>query len=283
MGKRRKIKRVVFSAVVIICLGIIARYSYNTFLPKDNQNIKVQKKKKLKSETKSTVKLEKKDASLLANKDNSTSEAKIVTIDAGHQAKGNNELEAIGPGSKQRKPKVTSGTTGKFTHKLESEVNLEVALKLQSILESRGYKVVMVRTSQNVNISNIERAEIANNANANINVRLHCDGSDNSSLSGFFVLTPSQNNRYLSQNIVSDSLKLSNCLLSSIEKTTSAKNRGISYRDDLTGTNWSKVPTTLVEMGEMSNKEEDYNLSNPDYQLKMATGIADGIDEYFKE
>lgn len=214
---------------------------------------------------------------------NTKETGKTICIDAGHQRYGNNALEAIGPGSSIRKPKVTSGTVGKYTHKAESEVNLETAKKLKSILISRGYKVVMVRESQDVNISNIQRAEIANKSNADLAIRIHCDGSGNSALHGYFILTPSSSNRFLSSSIVNSSLRLTKCLLPAIQKATGANNRGISYRDDLTGTNWSKVPTVLVEMGEMSNKQEDYALSTPAYQEKMATGMANGIDEYFKK
>ena len=214
---------------------------------------------------------------------NTKETGKTICIDAGHQRYGNNALEAIGPGSSTRKPKVTSGTVGKYTHKAESEVNLETAKKLKSILISRGYKVVMVRESQDVNISNIQRAEIANKSNADLAIRIHCDGSGNSALHGYFILTPSSSNRFLSSSIVNSSLRLTKCLLPAIQKATGANNRGISYRDDLTGTNWSKVPTVLVEMGEMSNKQEDYALSTPAYQEKMATGMANGIDDYFGE
>lgn len=216
-----------------------------------------------------------------SNNANGQAMGKTICIDAGHQRYGNNALEAIGPGSTTKKPKVTSGTEGQYTHKAESEVNLETAKKLKSILLQRGYKVVMVRETQNVNISNIQRAEIANKNNADIAIRIHCDGSGNSSLHGYFILTPSSSNKFLSASIVNSSLKLTKCLLPAIQKTTGASNRGISYRDDLTGTNWSKVPTVLVEMGEMNNRTEDYALASSAYQEKMATGMANGIDDYF--
>ncbi|BBH27351.1 N-acetylmuramoyl-L-alanine amidase [Intestinibaculum porci] len=241
-----------------------------------NRTVKTQNKEAAKNDTNTNVKVN-------TNSNTNTKETgRTICIDAGHQRYGNNALEAIGPGSSIRKPKVTSGTEGKYTHKAESEVNLETAKKLKSILISRGYKVVMVRESQDVNISNIQRAEIANKSNADLAIRIHCDGSGNSALHGYFILTPSSSNRFLSSSIVNSSLRLTKCLLPAIQKATGANNRGISYRDDLTGTNWSKVPTVLVEMGEMSNKQEDYALSTPAYQEKMATGMANGIDDYFK-
>ena len=120
---------------------------------------------------------------------------KIVVIDAGHQAKGNNAKEPIGPGAKEKKAKVTTGTTGKWTKKKESEINLAVAKKLQKELEKRGYKVIMVRTQQNVNISNKQRADIANKAKADAFIRLHCDGSNNKSVNGAHTIAPTSKNK----------------------------------------------------------------------------------------
>lgn len=210
------------------------------------------------------------------------SQGKTICIDAGHQRYANTGLEAIGPGSSTKKMKVTGGTQGSFTKVPESVVNLATAKKLKQILISRGYKVVMVRESQDVNISNIQRAQIANKSSSDLCIRIHCDGSGVSSVHGYFILTPSHKNKYLSSSIVDQSLKLTKCLLPAIQKTTGANNRGISYRDDLTGTNWSKIPTVLVEMGEMSNKQEDEALVTSAYQEKMAQGMANGIDDYFK-
>ena len=167
-----------------------------------NRTVKTQNKEAAKNDTNTNVKVN-------TNSNTNTKETgRTICIDAGHQRYGNNALEAIGPGSSIRKPKVTSGTEGKYTHKAESEVNLETAKKLKGILISRGYKVVMVRESQDVNISNIQRAEIANKSNADLAIRIHCDGSGNSALHGYFILTPSSSNRFLSSSIVNSSLRL---------------------------------------------------------------------------
>ena len=58
---------------------------------------------------------------------------------------------------------------------------------------------------------------------------------------------------------------------------------GIFERGDLTGFNWSKVPAVLIEMGFMSNYNEDLMMSNPEYQRKMMQSVADGIEIYLKD
>ena len=70
-------------------------------------------------------------------------------------------------------------------------------------------------------------------------------------------------------------------MLSSYCAKTGLRNRGVFYRDDLTGTNWSTVPTTLMEMGFMTNAADDRFMASASGQKKMVTGLADGIDAYF--
>ena len=74
--------------------------------------------------------------------------------------------------------------------------------------------------------------------------------------------------------------EFSKILLEEYVKATGAKNRGLIYRDVLTGTNWATVPNTLIELGFMSNAEEDKKLSEKDYQDKIVKGLVNGIDRY---
>lgn len=214
--------------------------------------------------------------------DKKTEYAGTVIIDPGHQGKQNTELEPIGPGAKEKKVKVTSGTAGKWSKKTEAEINLIIGLQLQKELEKRHYKVVMVRTSQNVNISNKERAEIANKAKGDAFIRLHCNGGNNPATSGALAVAPTKKNTFLNPDMITKSNQLSKDVLNYLCKATGAKNRGLQYNDKLTGTNWSKVPTTVIEMGFMTNKEEDLKLANAEYQKKLCQGMSDGIDAYMK-
>ena len=205
----------------------------------------------------------------------------VVCLDPGHQTKGNPALEEIAPNSDKKKAKVTTGTRGVVTKKYESELMLEIALKLKTSLENKGYKVIMTRTTNDVNISNVERALFANKNKVTLYIRLHADGSENKNTYGASVLTSSPKNKY-TEKTQKESEKFSKVLLEEYVKSTGAKNRGVIYRDDLTGTNWAEVTNTLIELGFMSNEDEDKKLSDDKYQDKIIDGLVNGIEKYLK-
>ena len=204
----------------------------------------------------------------------------MVAIDAGHQRRGDSSTEPVGPGSSTKKAKVADGATGVSTGVPEYQLNLDVAKKLKSELKRRGYKVYMIRSKNDVNISNIERAQAANDSGADIYIRLHADGIDDSGVRGASALYHTTDNPY-NPELSKKSKKLSQCVLDAYCDLTGFRNRGLSPRDDLTGTNWSEIPVTLLEMGFMSNASEDEQMQDEDFQETMAEGIADGIDRYF--
>ena len=206
----------------------------------------------------------------------------LIAIDAGHQLKGNSKKEPDGPGSSVMKAKVSSGTVGVSTGLAEYKLNLTVSLKLKEELVRRGYDVYMVREIHDVDLSNSERAEMANKSGADIFVRIHANSINDSKVRGTLTMCMSRKNPYNS-NLYEKSQKLSQEIVDGMSEKTGFKNRGIMETDTMSGINWCKIPVTIVEMGFMSNPEEDRLMAIEEYQDKIVLGIADGIDAYYKE
>lgn len=207
---------------------------------------------------------------------------KIVVVDAGHQSIQDAEEEPIGPGEAETKPKVSSGTQGVSSGQPEHQLNLDIALKVEEILEAQGYTVVMIRKSSEVNISNMERAMIANQIQADAFVRIHADGSDNQDANGAMTIISTGENKYEVVNYYNESKKLATEILDAYTEATGINRNRIMESDDYSGINWCTVPVTIVEMGYMTNEEEDIKMQDSAMQIKMAEGISKGIINYLE-
>ena len=173
-----------------------------------------------------------------------------VFIDAGH---GGTDPGALGYGYR------------------ESDLNLQVAKKVESKLKSKGIDVKMSRNSD-IFYSLSERAEMANDYGADAFVSIHQNSAEAKSANGIET--------YYNRKKEEDR-PLSNDIQKQVISQTGANNRGVKNAE-FTVLVKSKMISALVECGFITNESEVKKLSDPSYQDKLATGIADGIEEYLK-
>ena len=210
-------------------------------------------------------------------------EKPCIVIDAGHQLNADYGKEPVGPGSTELKTRVSAGTTGVSTGIPEYELNLAVSLLLQQELTARGYTVVMTRTENDVSISNAERAQIANTQQAGAFIRVHANASESAAASGIMTICMTPSNPY-NGALYEKSRALSDCVLERLGAALDKpqNERTLWQTDTMTGINYSEVPVTIVEMGFMTNPSEDETMATDAYRAKIAAGIADGVDAYFR-
>jgi N-acetylmuramoyl-L-alanine amidase len=201
--------------------------------------------------------------------------AALICLDPGHgtpPAVGR-QTEPIGPGSSVRKIKDGGGANG------EAAVALAIAKKTRTLLLRRGYRVAMTRTGSVFrygNGGNVARARFCSRRHAALMLRIHADGSTDTSKRGLSTLYPAFH-RGWTDDIYASSLRAARLVQRSTVAATGARDLGLVQRSDLTGFNWSNVPAILVETGFMSNPSERRLLQSSAYQWKVAHGFTAGV------
>jgi len=198
----------------------------------------------------------------------------LVCLDPGHGTPPaiGRQTEPIGPGSHVLKIKDGGGAPG------EAAVNLAVAQRTRTLLLRRGYRVAMTRNGPVFRYGsggNIARAQFCNRRHAALMLRIHADGSTNTSLHGFQTLYPAFHKGW-TDDIYTRSLRAARLVQAAAIRATGATNLGLVPRSDLTGFNWANVPAILVECGYLSNPVERRLLQSSGYEWKIARGLAAG-------
>ncbi len=201
--------------------------------------------------------------------------APLVCLDPGHGTPPaiGLQTEPIGPGSHTMKIKDGGGAPG------EAAVALAIAKRTRTLLLQRGYRVAMTRTGPTFrygNGGNIARAQFCNRRHAALMLRIHADGTANTSMHGFQTLYPAYH-RGWTDDIYSASLRAARAVQTAAVRATGARNLGLTPRSDLTGFNWANVPAILVETGFLSNPRERRLLQSSAYEWKVARGLAAGV------
>ncbi|MBR3791587.1 MAG: N-acetylmuramoyl-L-alanine amidase, partial [Clostridia bacterium] len=203
---------------------------------------------------------------------------KTICIDAAHGIFTENKQEAIAPGMSLLKDGFKEGTKG--ANITEDEITLAVANVLKEKLEAKGATVIMTRTTNGTTLSNADRANFANDNNADICIKLHADGTQEGG-TGMTMLIPG--NKYITdKNLVSKSKLLGKTVLNGAIAKTGAAKRGVYTTNEMAGFNWSKIPVVLLEMGYLTNPQDEAKLSDANYQALIADGIVEGILEFYK-
>lgn len=183
---------------------------------------------------------------------------KTIVIDAGH---GGTDPGAVS----------VNGTK-------EKDINFKISLKLESYLKSLGYNVLMTRTGDQ-KPSIYERANFANAANADLFVSIHSNSHTNRDIKGLQVLYCPQ---YDSKVKTVDQYPFAKSIFDAVLASTGAEDKGIIKRNDLPVVRDTKMPAVLVEVGFLSNAEEEILITNDGYQNKVVEGIVRGIQNYLE-
>jgi len=155
-------------------------------------------------------------------------------------------------------------------------VTLQISKRLQQILISRGWQVVMTRTDdRDVYAPNDSakdelqaRDDVANTRGARVFVSIHLNAYINSGPHGatVYYYKPSD-------------LALAQAVDKRIGASVNVKNDGI-VKDKLYVVHHANMPATLIEAAFDSNPDDRALLADPQWQQQMAQAIADGIQDF---
>lgn len=152
----------------------------------------------------------------------------------------------------------------------EKDLTLSMTKILEKKLLAMGYNVIMTR-STDVYMDLYARADLANAADADLFVSIHCNASaTNRDFQGIFTYYHPSSGR---------GRRLAETLQPYMAKATGAIDRGV-LKDDFVVLRETKMCAVLIETGFMTNHEELMRLSDPIYQEKLMQGVADGLTAY---
>ena len=215
---------------------------------------------------------------------------KVITVNAGHGTRGGEDVKTqthpdgtvkIETGSTKSGVKTSAAVAFGMTLEdgtTEASMNLKVALKLRDKLLAKGYDVVMIRETSDVQLDNIARTVIANN-NSDAHIAIHYDST--TSDKGAFYMKVTDKGDYKKMDPVSRMWqqhdRLGECLLNGLEEKGNKIWPPRGKNQDLTQTSYSTIPSVDIELGDKKTAHDEATND------KMAEGLAAGIDKFFNK
>lgn len=211
-----------------------------------------------------------------------------VSVNAGHGTKGGSSVKTLC--HPDGTPKVTGGTTGAGATSAaavsggmtfsdgtaESKVTLAMAKILKDKLLAAGYDVLMIRDGEDVQLDNVARTVIANNA-SDCHIALHWDSTTNNK--GAFYMSVPNVDSYRNMEPVKSNWQKHNALGESL--VSGLKGAGVkifsggSMAMDLTQTSYSTVPSIDIELGDKASDHSQATLNT------LGDGLLAGVNQYF--
>ena len=201
----------------------------------------------------------------------------IVCIDPGHQRTTQVESVPLGPNFKKKATTVVGMAKGVETLRRESQLVLEIGIQLRNALMKMGAGVCMTREVQDTFVGMLERADIPNSVNADFVLRLHCNSRGSGDTQGIEVYCPLNSSYAMEVADEKTYRAMGETMLAAMQEATGMQKGVCTLNNNYVGNNWSMMPSFLIEMGYMTNMEEDLKLSCPEYQQRLVNGRVEGV------
>lgn len=185
----------------------------------------------------------------------------VIVIDAGHGG-------------------MDEGTSSKGGVYVEKDYTLQIVQRLKKLLEEKRVKAYYTRLADK-EVTKADRTKLANRLQADLFVSVHCNASSVGDTTAYGMETLYSGRRTKKTQLTNR--RLAQIILDSMTEATGQRKRGIIKREQLYLLHHAKVPTTIVEIGYMSNKNDLKYITEESSQQKIAGGICDGIIKALEE
>ncbi|MCM1566404.1 MAG: N-acetylmuramoyl-L-alanine amidase family protein [Dehalobacter sp.] len=200
---------------------------------------------------------------------------KLVSLSFKYNAKNTDQLTVlIDPGHGGKDPGATA--IDKKTY--EKELNLDVALRLNRILQNIGFNTVMTRKDDRY-VDLASRSGLANNSYVDFFMSIHFNAFTSTAKGIETLYYPNE----ITEEYPFDNKKMANIFHNELTAALKRPSRGITPRPGLHVLNKTKMPAILAELGFMTNPEELAEIKKEEYREMAARALAASIVRYYNE